>query len=67
MFAIWVVQCPCHLTKVNAELPRGTDPDILLTLFGQCNGLLKDGGVALKIFTCCVQSLLGTQPEAKTN
>ena len=34
MYAIWAVQCPCHFSKVNAELPRGTEPDILLNLFG---------------------------------
>ena len=68
MYAIWAVQCPWHLSKVNAELPRGTEPDILLNLFGRCNSLLKDGGGGtLETFTCCVWSLLRTQPETKTH
>ena len=54
MYAIWAVQCPCHFSEVNAELPRGTEPDILLNMFGQCNSLLKDGGGALETFMHCV-------------
>ena len=38
----------CHFSEVNAELPRGTEPDILLNQLGQCNSLLKDRGGALK-------------------
>ena len=48
---IWAVQCPCHFSEVNAELPRRTEPAILLNLFGWCNCLLKDGGGALEMFT----------------
>ena len=58
MYAIWAVQWPYHFSKVKAEMPRGTEPDILLNLFEQCNSLLKDRGEALETFTCCAQSLL---------
>ena len=34
MYAIWTAQCPSHVSKVNAELPRGTEPDIMLNLLG---------------------------------
>ena len=66
-YAIQAVQCPCHFSKVNAELPSGTEPDVLLNLFGQCNSLLKDRGGALETFVCCALLLLGTQSEAKTH
>ena len=33
-YAIRAVQCPSQISKVNAELPRGTELDILLNLFG---------------------------------
>ena len=32
MYAIWTVQCPWYFSKVNAELPRRAEPDILLNL-----------------------------------
>ena len=51
MHAVQAVQCPCHFSEINAELPRGTEPDILLNLFGQCNSLLRDGRGALEMFT----------------
>ena len=54
MYTIQTVLCLCHFSNVNAELPRGTEPDILLNLFGQCNSLLKDGGGALGTFSGCV-------------
>ena len=41
---------PLHFPEANAELHRGTEPDILLNLFGQCNSLLKGGGGALETF-----------------
>ena len=40
-YAIQTVQCPCHFSKVNEELPRRIEPDILLYLFGCCNSLLS--------------------------
>ena len=30
----WAVQCSSHISEINAELPRGTELDILLHLFG---------------------------------
>ena len=66
-YAIWDVQCLSHVSETNAELPRETKLDMPLNLFGQCDILLKDEGGALATPACCVQSLLGTQPEAKTN
>ena len=53
-YAIWVVQCPCHFSKVNAELPRGTESDILLNQSGQCDSLLEEGGGKLGMLMCCV-------------
>ena len=67
MHAIWAVQCPSHISEINAELPRGTKLDILLNLFGQHDSLLKDWGGTLAALACCVWSLLWTQPEAKTH
>ena len=43
MYAIWAVQCPSHISQINAELPRGTELDILPNLFGWHDSLLKDG------------------------
>ena len=34
MHAIWAVQCPSLISEINAELPGGTELDILLNLFG---------------------------------
>ena len=67
IYAFQAVQCPSDISEINAELPRGTKLDILLNLLGWPDSLLKDGGGALAVFACCVQSLLGTQPEAKTH
>ena len=59
--AIQAVQCPCHFSKVNTELPRGTEPNILLNLYEWCDTFLKDWGGALAMLECYVQLLLGTQ------
>ena len=67
MDAIQAVQCPSHFSEINAELPKRTKLNILLYLFGQCDSLLKNRGGALAVLMCCVQSLLGAQPEAKTH
>ena len=56
----------CQFSDVNAELPRETELDILLNLFGQCHSPLKDGGRILEMFMLCVSLLPGTKPEAKT-
>ena len=66
-YAIQAVQCPCHFSKVNAELLRGTEPDILLNLFGWCASLHNDRAGALVTLACCVWLLPGTQPEVKTH
>ena len=67
MYTIHAVQCSSHVSEINAELPRGTEPDILLNLFGQHDSLLKEEGGACAALVCCVQSFLGTEPEAKTH
>ena len=54
MYAIWAVQCTCHFLEVNAELPRGTEPDVLLNLLRQCHSLLKEGEAALERLVHCV-------------
>ena len=61
------MQCPCQFSEVNAELPRGTEPDVLLNLFGQCNSLLKDGGRGLEMSLSVVFDNFWEQPEAKTH
>ena len=38
-YAIWSVQCPSYISGINAELPRGTEPNVLLNLFGWCDSL----------------------------
>ena len=48
-------------------MPRGTEPDILLNLFGKCDSILEDGEGVLVTLACCVQSLSRIQPEAKTH
>ena len=65
MHAFWAVQCPHHVSEINAELPRETELNVLLNLFGQHDSLLKDVGGACAVLVCCVQSLLGTQHEVK--
>ena len=32
-YAIWTVQCSSYISEINAELPRGTEPNVLLNLF----------------------------------
>ena len=65
MYAVPAVQCPSHVSEINAELPRGTKLDIQVNLFVQGDSLLEDGRGALAMPACCVLSLLGKQPEAK--
>ena len=65
MYAIQTVQCPSHISGINAELPRGTECNVLLTLLGWYDSLLKDRGWACAMLACCVWSLLAPQPEAE--
>ena len=53
-YAIQAVHHLCHFLEVNAELPRGIEPEILLNLFGQCYSLLKNGGGTLEMSMHCV-------------
>ena len=34
IYAIWAMQCLSHVSEINAELPRGTELNVLLNLFG---------------------------------
>ena len=53
-----VVQCPCNLSEVNAELPRWPKANVLFTLFGQHNCLSQNQGGAFVTLVCCVWMLL---------
>ena len=67
IYAIWAVQCPSHISEIHAELHKGSELNILPNLLEQCASLLKDEEGAHTVLTCCVQLLLGTQPEVKTH
>ena len=54
MHAIWTVQCPCHFSEVNAKLSRGTEPDILLNLLGQCKSSQRQRRSTWKIYLLCL-------------
>ena len=41
MYAILAVQCPSHLSEINAELPRGTELNVLLNLLDDMIVFLK--------------------------
>ena len=45
---------PHHLSKINAELPGRTEPNLLLNLFGWHDSLLKDEGGAHTMLVHCV-------------
>ena len=66
-YVLQAVQCPCHILEINAEIPRRIELNILLTLLGWHDSLLKDGGGALAALACHVWLLLGTQFEFKTH
>ena len=41
MNALWVVQCPCNISKINAELPGQIESSILFNLLGWCDCLFQ--------------------------
>ena len=51
---------PNHISKINAELPGRTEPNLLLNWFGWCDSLLEDGGGAHTALVHCVWILPGT-------
>ena len=53
-YVVHAVQCPSHISEINVELPRRTDFNMLLNLFGPHDSLLKDGGGAHAALTHCV-------------
>ena len=57
MYAIQAVQHPSHISEINAELPRRTEFNLLLNLFGWHDSLFKDGGGACAALAHCVWSL----------
>ena len=58
-YAVQPVQCPNHISEINAELLRGTEFYILLSILEWYNSLLKDGRGALQhlciVFNCFQQ------------
>ena len=66
MYAIWAVQCPHDISEINAELPRGTELNVLLNQFGWCDSLLEDKGGAHQylhvVFECFWEHNLKLKP-----